>query len=326
MSWDHSGLRRTDLAIGASVDLNRALDTLLVGTLHWLTNNLVFFDPFITHSHSPEPSKVKATLELALLCHYCARVKPSDERLNEAIVLIKAIWQRPDFQQRIVTEPHHVRIYGLIYAALASIGFTDKTYNAALKQLASDGYITSLEEPPYRRLESRYLLDMAGVEHRMEPYEQLYESTLLAKLPSVLYVTDIDAYAITHTIFYMSDFGLQSPHLTSLDKERVAHIVYQLLGNYCRRSNWDLAGELMLAYFCLGGDPINTPIGGACVRGLMQAQQASGAVPAPTSPKTSEGSAMESEMASEFFRRHYHTTLVVALASLIISSAKPTQS
>src|SRR6185503_8430749 len=54
------------------------LDGLSAGALHWIRGNLHFLDPSSAND-LPATSKVKAILELALLCRLWARWRPADE-------------------------------------------------------------------------------------------------------------------------------------------------------------------------------------------------------------------------------------------------------
>lgn len=90
-----------------------------------------------------------------------------------------------------------------------------------------------------------------------------------------------------------------------------------LTDHYVRREEWEHVGKLVLAQFCLGMNPARTPSGADGIRSLAEAQLPCGAV----LRRSSAGRAGESTSTVEFFRKAYQATLVVALASLIISSA-----
>ena len=76
-----------------------------------------------------------------------------------------------------------------------------------------------------------------------------------------------------------------------------------------RDLDWDLAGMLLLAKFCLRHDAARTPLGESMLRALVRAQRADGAI--ATSAGASSAQAA------------YHPTLVAALASCVLSSAGP---
>jgi hypothetical protein len=315
--WQHGSATGTLAWPRRSVpaDVTATLDVLAAGALHWIHRNLEFFDPTSGNTELPKAAKAKAALELALLCHHWTRLEPGDEGLAEATAILRRVWRWPDFVQVIAAATGWVRQYELVYGALAPDGITDGPHQDTLAKLAAEGYLESPGTSPAVRLETRYYADIAGVSHRMEPYDELYESSLLATRTTALPVTHRDAYDITHSVFYLTDFGFRDPGLTGDERERALRIIGQLTDHCVRRDEWDLAAEFILAQFCLGADPVRTPSGAAGIARLAQAQLPDGAIPGRSPAQR----AADSATAVDFFRKAYHTTLVTALASLIIS-------
>ncbi|MGI5229705.1 DUF6895 family protein [Actinoallomurus sp. CA-142502] len=300
------------------------LDRLSAGTLDWLGRNLDYFDPYSENARSSAHGKVKAALELALLCHCWTRLDPGDDRLNEPAALIRRLWPRPDFQRLIAAQPDFAPQYGLIYAALAPPGIDDRLCRATLARLAAEGFLSPLGKSPYQRLETRYYADKAGVDHGIEPYEELFEQSPLVKppvaapAPSGAPLATQDAYAVTHSSFFLSDFGRRSPgpaHALA----RAEEVTGRMLDHCVRRDRWDLTAELVMTWFCLGHDPLGTPSGVAAIECLTRAQRPDGAIPA----RSAELRAAGPLSAGESFRKAYHTTLVTALMSLMVTSVRP---
>lgn len=124
---------------------------------------------------------------------------------------------------------------------------------------------------------------------------------------------------MTHTAFYLGDFGRTAP---GLGEDALAHagdLVDRLLRHCVRREQWDLAAELVLTRFILGSEPLDTPSGAAAVECLVRAQRPDGAIPGRSAALAAHPSAP----GGEFFRKAYHTTLVTALMALIVSSPRP---
>jgi hypothetical protein len=254
---------------------------------------------------------VKALLQLAQLRHHWARARPSDPGLGEVTALVQRVWRRPDLP--LAADPRYARQFHLMYAALAPA--SDGPHRAALARLAADGYLAPRGKSPYLRLETRYYADLAGMAHGIESYRELYESSRLAR--RALPVAGLDACVVTHTVFYLSDFGFRDPHLTAEERERARHVVDELMEHSVRRGEWELVGKLLLAQYCLGADPAHTPSGAAGVRLLARAQRPDGAIPG----RSYADRAHESATTVAFFRKAYQATLVTALASLIVSGS-----
>lgn len=312
------------------------LDRLSAGTLGWLGRHLDYFDPYAAGGRSSAHGKAKAALELALLRHCWARLGAGDDpRLGEATALVRGVWRHPDFTRLITAEPEYAAQYALVCAALAPEGAEDAPYRAALAGLTGDD-LSPRGKSPYQRLETRYYADKAGVPHTIESYGELAERNVLVTLPAALArrarerpgdghgengggaapVGIPEAYAVTHSSFYLSDFGRTAPGLSDDALAGAAGLVRLLLEHCVRRHWWDLAAELVMAQVCLGIEPLRTPWGAAAVACLAGAQLPGGAIPG-RSPATS---ATAADPAGVFFAKAYHTTLVTALMSLLVLS------
>ena len=65
------------------------------------------------------------------------------------------------------------------------------------------------------------------------------------KAGSYVRLDDEAAYAITHTLFYLTDFGGRGAALSHRQRERAVDLVEVLLLHYWRTGRWDLVGELL---------------------------------------------------------------------------------
>ncbi|MFD0276447.1 DUF6895 family protein [Kitasatospora sp. NPDC127111] len=311
----------------APSDLHR----LSAGTLAWLERNLDRFDPYAPgrgHSEHEAPyARAKAALELALLRHCWARLGAGDDpRLGRVTALVRTLWPHPDFPRLVTADPRCAAYYGLVYAALAPDGIDDRPCRAVLARLAADD-LSPRGRSPYQRLELRYYADKAGVRHTVEPYEELIARNVLVTLPAEAArravpageapVTVPEAYAVTHSAFYLSDFGRTGPGLPADARADAAELVSRLLEHCARRDWWDLAAELLITQVCLGLEPLRTPCGTAALACLARAQQGDGAIPG----RSAGTRASAADPAGAFFAKAYHTTLVTALMTLLVTSA-----
>ncbi|MFB6529242.1 DUF6895 family protein [Streptomyces sp. NPDC056399] len=311
------------------------LEQLSAGALDWLGGNLDHFDPFApaagADTRSTPQAKAKAALELGLLCHRAARPAGSaPDPLGGAAALVRKLWQDPDFPRLFDGSPAYASTYRLVYAALAPEGIDATQCREALARLDPD-FLSPGGKSPYLRIEIRYYADKAGVRHTIEPYAALLpQSPLLAHRadgPAVAAgtaggamrpLTVPQAYALTHTAFYLGDFGRAEPRLTGAGLDHARDLTHRMLLHCVAHELWDLAAELVLTQFVLGEDPLRTPSGAAAVECLARAQRADGAIPG----RSAELRAGPGATAGEFFRKAYHTTLVTALMASIVSSPR----
>lgn len=283
------------------------------GAMHWIGENLAFFDPFSPSCPLPEDRKVKAVLELAVVCHRWAKLDTTSDVFDRADALLRTIWQRPEFLELVET---HGGPWGdsqrLVYAALAPAGVRDDLRAEAAARVTAGDFLSPDGKTPLQRLETRYYAEKANVPHGIESYRELAERSLLVRPPAPP-VTVGDAYTITHTAFYLSDYGHRPIELSGDDRTRAEEATRGMLTAAVGEEQWDLAGELVITLACLGGDPTATPEGRAGVECLARAQRADGAIPG----RSAASNVSPTLPPDRFFRRAYHTTLVTALLSLI---------
>ncbi|WTT38546.1 hypothetical protein OG535_29985 [Kitasatospora sp. NBC_00085] len=258
--------------------------------------------------------RVKALLQLALLRHCWAKVAPADPGLGEVTATVDRAWQRRDYPHLLTVDPRYARPFQLMYGALAPAVRTDGPWRAGLAQVAADGFLAPRGKSPYLHLETRYYADLAGVGHQLHSYRELYEASLLARHGDGRPVADLDVCNVTHTVFYLSDFGFRDPGLTGDALERARGTVCRLTDHCVHRGDWDLTAKLVLAQYCLGIDPLHTPSGAAGLRMLAEVQSPGGAIPGRSADQRADAAATT----VEFFRKAYQATLVTALTSLIV--------
>jgi hypothetical protein len=261
--------------------------------------------------------RVKALLQLALLCRYWERAAPADAALREASWVVERAWRRPEFAGLLTLDPRYARQFELMYAALAPAGAITDAPRAVLARLTADGYLAPRRKSPYLHLEARFYADLAGADHRFAPYRELYEASLLARA-ATLPVADLDVCAVTHTVFYLSDFGFRDPGLPEKARVQALRVVERLTHHCVGLGEWDLVGKLVLAQYCLGADPSGTPSGAAGIRMLAAVRSPDGAIPGRSVTRRAPADASP----VTFFRMSYQATLVTALATLAVTSGR----
>ncbi|WP_405003112.1 hypothetical protein OHV13_00870 [Kitasatospora purpeofusca] len=331
------------------------LELLSAGALGWIGRHLDHFDPFTpTRGAAPGPDPggahrpAKAALELALLTHCWTRLDPGDDpRRAEATVRVRAVWQHPGLPRLLTAEPRGATQYRLACAALAPAGTEDAPFRAAVARLTAAD-LAPAGRSPYQRLELRYYADKAGVAHAIESYPELARRSVLVALPATALararrrdaldaldalddadpgattaprpdeppVTVPEAYALTHSAFYLSDFARTGPGLPGGAVTDAAALTGRLLDHCVRHDWWDLAAELVMTQVCLGLDPTGTPEGASALACLARAQHPDGSIPG----RSAATRASAADPAAEYFAKAYHTTLVTALMTLLLGT------
>jgi hypothetical protein len=287
---------------------------LIAGALHWIAANLHFFDP-LTDDIKPDPLRSKALAELAFFCDYLRRARPGDAaRVQEILAFVSAIWQRDAYRDLVVRNPESLQLYVLTYDSLLHSGFAVADFAPTIQSVIDAGYATSVEAVPFRLMDMRHVFDYGGFAHDLPSMGELVSRTMLARRPSLHYFTNADVYCVTHTIFYLTDFGFAP--LACRDHLDISHargVVDQLLGLYLRLRDWDLTAELMICRACLGQP--GGVLGDAGWAGLLGAQLPDGSVPAPGFEPAGPEARRDATLYA--FEHNYHTTLVAALAAAL---------
>ena len=286
----------------------------------WLDHNLELFNPLNNAQASPASNlyQAKALGELGLLCmlYYRHAQGQHDPRIERFLRLIHTVWQQAGYKERIIRKPEHFQIYAMIYVVLQQCHMLDDTERELIQRVIDQGYATAIETTPMRLLDRRHLLDCGSFHHTLPSYKEIYAGTLLAKTPPPVYLTDVDVYAITHTLFYLTDFG--SRPMTMFDEEHLARVrwlVEVLLGIYVRRMHWDLVGELLFNCYCMHWYPDVTFDTSWEI--LIQAQLPDGSVPGPRFSTEHLSQLQDTEKSEYCFEHNYHTTIVTAITAFL---------
>ncbi len=232
--------------------------------------------------------------------------------------LFQAASKRADFIDRTLRFPADIVNYAELCAAVDVLGGDAGELRHRLQTAVDAGVISQIERLPHRLLELRVALDWAGVVHELPPLNDICAETILGKALSAPLLSDSAIYAITHVIFFASRFGLVKRALPDwLRSAAVRTLLCDLLVVASQARNWDLLGELLLCWDCIGfqHDLVST----AGWATFLDAFRHDGAVPpSPASGVNSSTKAedMVAEHADEKsdFHRVYHTTLVAVLA------------
>ena len=288
--------------------------------LNWLDERKELFNPLAYESDNPSSDLylTKALGELGLLCmlYYRSADGEIDPRITSFLDLISSIWEQAEYQERIMRRPEYFQIYTMVYIVLRQCNIIPETNKPLIQRVIDQGYVIATETTPMRLLDRRHMLDCGKFQYSLPSYEDIYHQTLLAQSPELAYLTDTDVYAITHTLFYLTDFGrTPSPLLHGEHLAKVQWIIETLLGLYVRRKNWDLVGELLLDCYCLHWYP--EVIFDLAWKTITQCQLPDGSIPGPRYSQEQQATLDDTASLHYCFEENYHTTIVNALTCFL---------
>ncbi|MEU6708644.1 DUF6895 family protein [Streptomyces wuyuanensis] len=258
----------------------------------------------------------KALIETAFLAGLRARLDDAPLTNDYAAILeqVEEAAREPSYQEMIARDESALLLYAGTYAALRLCGRDAPEFRRIIRQAVEGGYAATFERVPYRQLDLLHTLYLCEIEHDLPSMDDVLPFSLLCRRPNVLKLADRDVYAITHTIFYATDFGLRDPAWPrGFHPGEAVELLEALLVLAEARTNADLVGELLCCLYCLG--VTHSQAVDRAWEFLESVQDDNGRVNGPEGvlhPGTDDED-------SDF--RHwaegYHTTIVAALAGLL---------
>ncbi|UYB38863.1 hypothetical protein SLV14_001277 [Streptomyces sp. Je 1-4] len=295
----------------------RAVETRAVA---WLAARRTLIDPT-----EAAPGRVlfarKALIETAFLVGLRARLDPEplDGDYSALLEQVEEIAARPSYRELIARDEAALLLYAGTYAALRLCGREDPEFRQLITQAAAGGYAAVFERIPYRQLDLLHTLELCDVPHTLPAVDDVLPFTLLCNRPNVVKLTDRDIYALTHTLFYATDFGLREPRWPrDFNPGAAVELLEALLVLTLGRQNADLVGELLCCLLCLGVR--DSEEGRRAWEFLAAVQEADGRVNGP--PGVVHPGLADGDEEYRHWATGYHTTIVTALAALLDRSPR----
>ncbi|WP_089305042.1 DUF6895 family protein [Geodermatophilus pulveris] len=295
------------------------MNQLLCGALEWLDVNRDRFDIFRIDP-DPPPEEDQALGELALLCRQLVLRRACDQvDVEPLLAVLQSVESHQLFTHRLRRVNDALLPHVLVVSALQEAGLSSRVDIEVLQSMCDRSNALFAERPPHRLLELRRMLDSVGLRHRLPSYTTLARMSNLGRDVDPIRLTNYDIYSITHTLFFLTDFGRLVPRgLTSARRRLACATVHQLLGMQIHRGNYDMVGELLLSAYCLDGVDSDFYVAGW--ETLQAVQWREGVVPGPNYREEAHRTALKSgeeEGDSYVFGNCYHTTLVAALVGAL---------
>jgi hypothetical protein len=296
----------SNIRAGLAADASSSLD--------WVTANLPRF--------APDLDRVSTTLstfgELAILYAYAeawrgrlAELVSLDHHLRAWRQLIVSQCEAQAYVESARKQVSIAYAFVVPYLMLRTTGYRSSAHDRLVRRMQWWGYPAGSEAVPYRLLDREFFLWKGGYLRDEPNFYQLYRETTLGQRCSPVYLDLESAYSITHTLFYLTDFGSRRLALPPRHMRFIRSLLDALLVHYSRVSNWDVLGELLMVVPVVGG--CNTTVYDWASEAFASARRADGSVPANREAATTLLDASESTRDDLSFRHCYHTTLVALL-------------
>lgn len=281
---------------------------LLESSTGWLRANLDWFRPEHWARHLPERAfDAQPALELLLLARRLGARHPFTAA---ALDVAAPVVDRPAVRAHLTAPDEHLRWWVLLLALLHATGAPRPQLVQLAGTALADGFPDLTDALPVEHLELRYALDLAGLPGPLPPASELAATTLADLAARADRLDPVDAYSLTHLVFYATDLG---HHPLPVDSRPVAAMLLGQLAVQIDQGDHDLTAELVHCARVAGvGDD---PVVRQGLRALLAARHPDGAVPSPPFDPAVQARLHGGERAGYRFATRYHTTLVTALAA-----------
>lgn len=298
-------------------------DRLALSALDWLQGQLRWFEAGHWEAYLParrfRPGPLLELIVLLRCLHRGPYARHARKLIESGFALAESVCRSASFRQGVqrwdATFPYYAYFVGVLEASGRDAGPARDAVETAVALDCGD--VSAADRPPLTRLELAYAADLGGLAPASTTWSdiaELYRASIPATRDTPLFVRDDEAYALTHVLFYLSDFGARAVHVpTPEESERLRDRVLVLLGSCLARGDLDLAGELLLCAETLHA--AGEPLVAHGWRRLALAQHEDGAVPSPLhDPGTA--AALEGEKRAAYrFGTCFHTTMVAIMAA-----------
>ena len=195
----------------------------------------------------------KVIVEAALLAFVASTVitkaDPENAALDSLIEKVKVCARSERVQVLFLRFPHTAASLGIAHVILSRLGHGDERFDALVRTALESGHADAVERLPYRTMDLRWLLGIMNPS-TVPQFDDLLPHSILTSCVHPIYASDLDVYAITHGVMYLTDFGRHElPY--SLHPQRLGQMIDSCLAWHILSNNFDLLGELLLSAACI---------------------------------------------------------------------------
>ena len=291
-------------------------DALFIHSWEWILARERLFSIESHRSTKRILELLKPIGELALLSRYISdnssgTLKASADRI------MMFCWQEMDegdLLRRVLAVRPDLLIFSTLYGTFYRSGLSNEELHEQIKKMRFTPSYFNVDLPAWRRLDLLHGMFAIGLAKEGD-LKVAFNSTWLAGCYEPWTLSEATAYGLTHTIFYMTDYGA----VEGLLPEAVLTYLKQWLAvwenNYIDEGNLDLAAEMVMCRRCIGDISGANKFCNSSLANLLE----DGAVPGPELGAVGLLFGEEDPLKSVFYQ-NYHTTLVACMASFMQSS------
>ncbi len=297
----------------------------LIGVLSFAADALTKLDRYAAQWEEEKGAFLrrqdKVAAEAILLAYLASRVPREDERLRGVVETLSdrawvhiATGRNEALLRRF---PQTATTLGVGYVLLSALGRGQPLIESLLRRAIVGGFATLSERGPFRLMDTRWTYGLLD-ERLVRPVDELLPFSTLAASPHPIDTMNEDDYALTHALFYVTDFGRRPPP----DGLPVGgdELLAPFLAWNAVREDLDLLGEFLIAALALGRT--HSPAFRFAWQLFFRAWDETGLVGPEYSPE--QLARLVDEAAAAYaFRENYHTVFVGGILCAVALTAPP---
>jgi hypothetical protein len=291
---------------GGEDGLSTLLDKPALKAIKWVNDHREYFS--LRHASSQEERirlfKPLGELALAAWVARGVTIRTEGDWSKEILDLCWTEFNNGDDLFHLIVARPDLIVLSTIYATFRVSGYSNYRLDSYLRYLANTANSGAIEFPAWRRLDVAYGFASLG----LAPFPEDASSRIWAAWsPEPWMITEDSAYALTHSVFYITDFGAKPLWLVDDVSAYIRAWLPSWMAIFNPSAHSDLFAELLMVAACIGVPSLR-----GCME-LVRRQDALGNLPGPAGSAASfRVSSMAPERAD--FLKTYHTTLVFIMA------------
>ena len=217
-----------------AMQATEAVRVLQTSLLEFVHANLAELNQPGSYAHAEDGDlklRDKIIMETSLLLYLVHRTFAAHDalaqRLRACAKEAAALTAEPRIVALIHKNPQYALVLGLSFICLKKLGYGNPDYDALLKRIIALNKTHTSEKIPFRELDIQWVRYLHN--HHDKPRIANHASSVLSLNTSPIYMSTSDAYALTHAIMYLTDFGASVGLLRGYDRNNIHQLLHYSL-------------------------------------------------------------------------------------------------
>jgi hypothetical protein len=292
---------------------NNCKEKLLLA-ISWIFENLQEFyihNNKISNFNKQDLAKIKPLSELVMTTWLLKRCKIDLQILDKILEWSWKVTDYGDLLNALLLARNDFLPSCAMYSYFHQLGFKSKTLYKTIKRLSEMDATYALPLQPWAMLAMKYNLWKLN----LLPYNRVSGLNLYIELlPEPWIISNEIGYAITHEVFYLTDFGFKKIANTQLADYLKIWSPYWA-NKFSEEKDFDLVSEFSMVWNCLNSKGEMPWYDNPLIR-VLEFQNEDGSIEGPDGAGSFLFSNTDSKHRRLFLKR-YHTTLVFIMANAL---------